>query len=48
MGEGIHQEDGDESRPNFSCDDGTMFIYSRVNGVYEPYKHANGRLAYKL
>ena len=40
MDQKIGQDESPESRPNLRCDDGTLFIYSRDRGVYEPYKHS--------
>jgi hypothetical protein len=34
----IDQCESSESRPNLCCDDGTLFIYNRDAGIYEPYK----------
>jgi len=40
MDQRIHQEEGHESRPNFSCDDGIVFIYNPNSGIYEPYERS--------
>jgi hypothetical protein len=38
MNQRINQEDSPENRPNFSCEDGTVFIYAKERGLYEPYE----------
>jgi hypothetical protein len=40
MDQKIIQEESPENRPNFRCEDDTVFIYAKERSVYEPYEKA--------